>query len=42
MKVIAFIIDHAVVDKILRHIKRRDEEGRGRGPPGRPELAAAS
>ncbi len=32
----------AVVDKILRHIKRRDEEGRGRGPPGRPELAAAS
>jgi len=23
MKVIAFIIDHAVVDKILRHIKRR-------------------
>jgi hypothetical protein len=41
MKVIAFIIDHAVVDKILRHLTRRDEEGRGRGPPGRSELAAA-
>jgi zinc transporter ZupT len=42
MKVIAFIIDHAVVDKILRHLKRRDEEGRGRGPPGRSEFAAAT
>jgi len=42
MKVIAIIIDHAVVDKILRHLERRDEEGRGRGPPGRSELAAAS
>jgi hypothetical protein len=41
MKVIAFIIDHAVVDKILRHLKRRDEEGRGGGPPGRSEFAAA-
>jgi len=42
MKVIAFIIDHAVVDKILRHLTRRDEEGRGRGPPERSELAAVS
>ena len=42
MKVIAFITEHAVVDKILRHLKRREEEGKGRGPPGRPELAAAS
>jgi hypothetical protein len=42
MKVIAFIIEHEVVDKILRHLKRRDEEGRGRGPPERSELAAVS
>ena len=42
MKVIAFIIEHDVVDKILRHLKRRDEEGRGRGPPGHEELAAVS
>jgi hypothetical protein len=41
MKVIAFIIDHAVVDKILRHLKRRGEGQRERGPPGRPGLAAA-
>jgi hypothetical protein len=40
MKIIAFIIDHSVVDKILRHLKRREEEGRGRGPPGRSELQA--
>ena len=42
MKVIAFIIDHAVVDKILRHLKRRAEKGKQRGPPGRSELAAVS
>jgi hypothetical protein len=41
MKVIAFIIDHQVVDKILRHLKRRGEGQRERGPPGRPGLAAA-
>jgi len=40
MKVVAFIIDHAVVDKILRHLKRRAEDKRERGPPGRSELAA--
>ena len=32
MKVIAFIIDHAVVDKILRHLRRMDD-ARGRDPP---------
>ena len=42
MKVVAFIIDHVVVDKILRHLTRREEEGRGRGPPGRSEFAAVS
>jgi len=42
MKVIAFIIDHQVVDKILRHLKRRGEGERERGPPGRSELAAVS
>ncbi len=42
MKIIAFITEHDVVDKILRHFKRRDEEGRGRGPPGYEELEAVS
>jgi len=42
MKVIAFIIDHAVVDQILRHLKRCAEKGRQRGPPGRSELSAVS
>jgi hypothetical protein len=42
MKVVAFIIDHAVVDKILRHLKRRGEGQRERGPPERSELAAVS
>ena len=42
MKIIAFIIDHSAVDKILRHLKRREEEGRGRGPPGRSERQALS
>jgi len=42
MKVIAFITEHEVVDKILRHLKRQDEEGRGRGPPGHEELEAVS
>ena len=40
MKLIAFIIDHAVVDKILTNLKRRAEDKRERGPPGRSELAA--
>jgi hypothetical protein len=42
MKVIAFIIEHEVVDRILRHLKRHGEGERERGPPGRSELAAAS
>ncbi|MEJ2024325.1 MAG: transposase [Deltaproteobacteria bacterium] len=41
MKVIAFITRHAVVDKILRHLERR-EEGRGRGPPESGRVQAAS
>ena len=32
MKVVAFIIDHVVVDKILRHLERV-EAGLARGPP---------
>jgi hypothetical protein len=42
MRIIAFIIDHAVVDKILRHLKRRGEGQRERGPPERSKLAAVS
>jgi len=42
MKVIAFITEHEVVDKILRHLRRRGEGQRERGPPGRSELAAVS
>jgi len=34
--------DQPVVDKILRHLKRRAENGRQRGPPGRSEFAAVS
>jgi len=41
MKVIAFIIDHQVVDKILRHLERTEGE-RGRGPPRHTGLAAVS
>ena len=41
MKVITFIIDHAVVDRILRHLKRTQGE-RGRGPPRHTGLVAAS
>jgi hypothetical protein len=41
MKVVAFITGHEVVDKILRHLKRRGEIERERGPPG-TELAAVS
>ena len=42
MKVIAFITEHEVVDKILRHLKRRGEGQRERGPPRRSALAAVS
>jgi hypothetical protein len=42
MKVIAFIVDHVVVDKILRHLKRRAEDEKERGPPGWSGIAAVS
>jgi len=32
MKVIAFITEHDVVDAILRHLERWEEQG-ARGPP---------
>jgi hypothetical protein len=41
MKVIAFIIDHAVVDMILRHLRRTDDV-RGRDPPQETGLSAVS
>ena len=37
----ARIIDHAVVDKILRHLARK-EVAKERGPPGAADLGAAS
>ena len=41
MRIIAFIIDHGVVDKILRHLERKEIE-RERGPPEPSDLEAAS
>jgi hypothetical protein len=41
MRVIAFIIDHQVVDKILRHLERRRGAARERGPPDEVDLEAA-
>jgi len=41
MKVVAFITEHEVVDKILRHLERTEGE-RGRGPPRHTGLAAVS
>jgi hypothetical protein len=41
MKVISFITEHEVVDKILRHLKRTDN-GRGRDPPRDAGLSAVS
>lgn len=42
MKVIAFITEHAMVAKILSHFERREEEGRGRGPPENQRIRAAA
>ena len=42
MKVVAFITEHEVVDKILRHLKRLNERARERGPPGNEGLKAVS
>ena len=41
MGVIAFIIDHQVVDQILRHL-RRDQSKSERGPPEDRSVEAAS
>jgi len=41
MEIIAFIIDHQVVDKILRHLVAK-EDHQERGPPGWADLAAVS
>jgi hypothetical protein len=42
MQVIAFIIDHQVVDQILCHLERRTGGAPVRGPPGQTDLAAVS
>ena len=42
MKVIAFISEHEVVDKILQHLRNRGGIERKRGPPGRTGLAVVS
>jgi len=41
MKVVAIIVDHAVVDEILRHLERT-RATRSRGPPGERDRRAAS
>ena len=41
MRIIAFIIDEAVVDKILRHLVAK-EDHRVRGPPAWADLEEAS
>jgi hypothetical protein len=42
MRIIAFILDHAVVDAILRHLARSAHAGRVRGPPAPAHFEAAS
>jgi hypothetical protein len=41
MRIVAFIIDHQVVDRILRHLAARGDH-RERGPPVWADLEAAS
>ena len=41
MRIIAFIIDHDVVDAILRHLAKAEARS-PRGPPSAPPLPAAS
>jgi hypothetical protein len=41
MRTIALILDHAVVDTILRHLERKQADPE-RGPPRRSDLKAAS
>lgn len=40
--IIAFVIDHAVADKILRRRERKGTTERERGPPGAGDLGDAS
>ncbi len=42
MRIIAFIVDHDVVDKILRHLEHKGRAGRERGPPDAVDLEAVS
>ena len=41
MRIIAFIVDHPVVDAILRHLAGRSRAGRVRGPPDAAHLEVA-
>jgi len=41
MRIIAFIVDHAEVDKIIRHLRAKGDH-RERGPPGWTDLEVAS
>ncbi len=41
MRVIAFVLDHRVVDQVLRHLSA-DEGHRERGPPALVDFEAAS
>ena len=41
MRIIAFIIDHDVVDAILRHLAKAETQS-PRGPPGTAAVSAAS
>ncbi len=41
MRIIAFIIDHDVVDAVLRHLAKAEARS-PRGPPGTAALSAAS
>jgi hypothetical protein len=41
MQIIAFIVDHDVVDAILRHLAKVEARS-PRGPPGTAALSAAS
>ena len=41
MRIIAFIIDHGVVDAVLRHLAKAEARS-PRGPPGTAALSAVS
>jgi hypothetical protein len=41
LRIVVFVLDHEVIDTILRHLKRRDTE-RDRGTPDCPHLEDAS